>query len=171
MAHYGQLIDNEAKDFFNIKEKFRALLVKFFNNPIMLKLKTFNDHDMYVSEIRCLLSVQKRYVIAYAKEDGFSKGTLKRLEHINWENFQTRTLDESQLPKNLPLIQHVPNQLPGLDNVISKISSSETETVYSTNKFPLTITMLHPKKMSYNYQDKGTIASALETYQTILTWN
>lgn len=167
MAHYGELIETGEPT----REKFNLLIVKFYNNPVMIKLKSAGSHSMYVAKVRCLLSTQKRYLILYVREDGLQLGTPRYLKDLDWDNFQTRTLDELPLPANAPYVQYAPARLPGLDGAIAKVGATETETTYqATGEFPLVVTMLHPKKMSYNYQDKGSIVSALETYQTILTW-
>lgn len=167
MAHYGQLIDTgETK-----QDKFNSLLVQFYNNPVMVKLKTVNNHGMFVAKVHCLLSAQKRYIIAYVDRDMSPNGTHVRLDSLRWDNFQTRTLDEMEMPANTPYVQYAPKRIQGLDNAISKIDASNNSTTYqAVGEFPLTVTMIHPKKMSFNYQDKGTIVSALETFQTILTW-
>ena len=167
MANYGELIETGEPTM----EKFNSLLTKFYNDPVMIKLKTTGTHSMYVAKVQCMLSTQKRYIILYVDEDGYHPGSSRYLRDLDWVNFQTRTLDELPLPANTPYVQYAPIRLPGLDAVINKTNGTETDTTYNAvGEFPLVVTMLHPKKMSYNYQDKGSIVSALETYQTILTW-
>ena len=166
MAHYGQLIDAGEP----YKENFTRLLAKFYGNPILIKIDTANGYSMYVGRIQCLLAIEKRYLIVYLPEDSQPMGTLRSLAEMNWVNLQARTL-ESQFP-NATLIQYEPKRLPGLDVPIFLTKRENDETTYKPmgDDLPLVITMLTPKKLSYNYQDKGTIVSALETFQTILTW-
>ena len=162
MATYGKVLYNPEID-----SVYSAITI-FFNNPTMTKIKDVDNYSMYMSKTYCLLSNECRYLIAFVDKNNFDVGSFENLINLNWVSFQTRTLNDKH-----ELQSHSYNPKRGgiLDTTIYRNEKNEKTSVYNCDSLPIKITLLHTPKMTVNdYQDKGTIISALETYQTIVNF-
>jgi hypothetical protein len=139
----------------------------YFNHPIMVKTKDDKNYSMYMTKTYCLLSNMCRYIIVFVPKDNNPVNTKEKLSNLLWESLQTRTLTN-----NHTLLSHVyqPRKLNELNLPIHRLNVSDTSSTYSCNDLPITITILHQNNKN-EYQDKGNIIAALETYQTIITIN
>jgi hypothetical protein len=164
MAEYGQMIESYDP---NLDVMYMAF-AEYFNNPTMTKIKDVEKFSVYMSKTYCLLSRECRYLIAFINKDGRGIGTLEELKTMAWISFQTRTL-----PDKHELLPHSYTAKRGgsLDVEINRIKTGEKASTYTCSKLPITLTLLHPKKGSNYYQDKGSVIAALETYQTIININ
>lgn len=166
MSQLGQLINpyydprkNEVYEAFNL----------FFGNPAMEKIKNVNGFSVYMTKIHCLLGKTHRYLIVFVDQDLNPNGFSLRMEECEWISLQTRTLEENHDMKS-----HVFNvsRNSTLSQKIDIVSRDDEQTVYKAEVYPLIITLLNTKKNNvYQYQSKGTIISALETYQTIVSFS
>ena len=67
-------------------------------------------------------------------------------------------------------VEYQPKDRGFLNAVIKQISKDENMTTYRCEDFPIEIGLLRTTKDTYNeYAPSGTILSAIETYQTIVT--
>ena len=166
MAHYGVVID----EFASINEDIYKMFTNYFSNPLMTKMKNQeNKFSMYVSKAYCLLSKECMYIIVFTQIDNFPIGFEQKLENINWISLQTRTLTDQYDIKShgYTPVAHGP-----LLAKIERVNITKQASTYKCNDFPLIITLLHTdKKTSDVYQNKGTIIAALETWETIVTFN
>jgi len=163
MASYGELLETYSPDTERLYQKFSD----YFNHPTMHKIKDVNGHSMYMAKTYCLLSNECRYIVAFTKQDRLPPGSEQALRALPWVSLQTRTLaDKHELPSH----DYQPTRSSPLNKTITRVSRTRDVSVYSCEEFPLTVTLLHKEpNLPMEYQDKGTIITALETYQTIVT--
>lgn len=141
------------------------LFYEYFNNPTMIKIKDVGGFSMYMSKTYCLLSKECRYLVAFIPSDGAALKTPQQLQNLRWESFQTRTMEDRHI---LPPHHYTATRNTPLMAQIKRESLTGQASTYSCEKFPIVITLLH-KKSDNEYQDTGTVVSALETYETIIT--
>jgi hypothetical protein len=166
MTEYGQVINpyydprkNNAYDAF----------VKYFNNPILTKIKNVDNYSVYMTRIHTLLGNSYRYLILFVEIDvNVVFNTSKNMDEIKWVSLQTRTLEDYHDLKShtyQPVLKHPLNQK------IKNQNMNEKQSTYHSEDFPLVITLLHTRKDNvYEYQPTGTIISAIETFQTIINF-
>jgi hypothetical protein len=163
MANYGQQIDDYNPSHDHIYDIF----TKFLNDPTLYKVKDQDNCSVYMVKTYCLLSNECRYIVAIVNKDFNQKGAGELLKNMRWISLQTRTLQ----PKH-SLQSHSYTAIRGteLDAEINRINKNMEASTYKCDKLPIIITMLHGDKGINVFQDKGTVATALETYQTIITF-
>lgn len=164
MAHYGEMLDVYEPD----KEVIYQAFTAFFSNPTMTKIKDVGQFSMYMSKTYCLLNRDCRYLVAFVNRDGRAPGTPEEMRNTRWESFQTRTMPENH---QLPPHAYKAERGGPLDVPILRTEIGAEASTYSCERLGLTVTLLHTKKGPSEYQDRGTLVAALETYQTIVTFN
>ena len=162
MAHYGQLLDIFEPD----KDVMYKAIDLYFNHPIMVKIKNVNNHSMYMTKLYCMLNKECRYIIVFLPKDNINIGAKDNLINLRWVSLQTRTLPDKH---DLPVHGYQPKKEGNLNVVIYRSCQTEEASTYKCDSFPLIVTLLHTKKDSNQYQDRGNIIAALETYSTIIT--
>lgn len=171
MSKYGILLANENEDLYRD-------ISTYFNNPKLTKVKdsTINDNhfSIYVCKIsNCLLVNLCRYLVVMCKRDELPIGSIKSLRHIEWDIFQTRTLNSEYF--GYPDINfHSYSNRQRLGYPIVRKNIMDDVSVYEMipEKYPIVIKLLHtPKNTSLVYKDNGDLGAALETYETIITFN
>ena len=164
--NYGVPIDDFVPD----KEPIYDMFIEYFNDPVMKKVKNQNNLSMYVTKTYCLTSTTCRYIIAFISGDNSEIGHTKNLSELKWLSLQTRTLSE-----NFPNINthgYIPEEKGPLLSKINRKAITKDASTYNCVDYPLIITLLHnTKKNSDSYQSSGNIIIALETWNTIITWN
>jgi len=162
MANYGQVLDC-GLDYENMYKSFSD----YFANPLMTKIKNVDLFSMYASKTHCLLSRECRYILVFRDIDSKQLGSTENLRDINWKSIQTRTMADYH---NIPPHPYTAENKGPLREIISRVDKNDKHSTYTCNNFPIKISILHTKKKGmHDYQDKGTIISALETWQTIVT--
>lgn len=164
MAQYGQILDELESD----NEQMYKAFDDYFNHPTMVKIKDVNDHSMYMSKTYCLLSNECRYIIVFVTSDNMPKKSQASLLSLPWVSLQTRTLADNH---ELPPHGYQPRREGPLNVLITRTNVVNENTTYSCKEFPVTITLLPGKGGSREYQERGNIIAALETYQTIICLN
>ncbi len=108
--------------------------------------------------------------------DNSPLGTIKPLSQIKWISFQTRTLEGDILPNEYVQDYEKTNGLLLLkESNIKIVSRSKIKNVYLAESLPLQIELLHTVKgedtfisdASHEYADEGTVATALETFNSV----
>jgi len=169
MAQYGQILQdidyNEP-----VRNQMYNDFSDYFNQPMMSKTSNPDSvHSMYMCKAYCLLSNECRYIIAIIKDDKNPIGTEKPLKDLKWVSIQTRTLPSKE---NIRTHGYQPKMSGPLTTPIIRNNVQENASIYSCQKYPITVTMLHTlKKTADDYQPRGNIIAALETYNTIVTIN
>ena len=152
-------------------------LVEYFANPMMYKTDTKGEWAVYGVRFHCLLNTP-RYLVVITTRDLRLAGTgvpLGELRH--WVSLQTRTIkatDTSTLGSSLaayPGFVHSPRRFPALANAAIVLQDKDhRESRYDCAGLGLRVTLLHPSAHEDpGYRAEGTLLSALETYQTMLT--
>lgn len=164
MAQYGELLD----EFYDpVKDSIYALFSSYFENPLMTKLKDVTGHSMYICKIHALLGIEFRYVIIFVYKDEVPFGTQIRLSNLPWLSLQTRSLQEEH---NIPYHTYIPRRLQGLEQKISLIHKDFQQYKYKVENLPLIITLLPKTKNDMEYNNNGTLVTAIETYHTIISF-
>ena len=161
MAHYGQVLE----DITTSKGVMLGHFDDYFNHPVMIKIKDVQGHSMYMRKTHCLLSKECRYIIAFTKADGMPPYAKERLIDLDWVSLQTRTLADKH---DIPSHSYQPRAEGPLNVKITRTGMNEKQSTYDCEDFPITVVMLNPKEGLNEYQQKGNIIAALETYNTII---
>jgi len=169
MSQYGEILDGGYEP---EKDYVYKLFVNYFNNPIMTKIKDEgNNYSLYASKVYCLLSKECRYIIAITNKDQYRVGTTEELLTMKWVSLQTRTLKE-EFKTKVDFHGYEAKAEGPLTAVIRRVKVEDSSSTYLCQDLPITITLLHnERKKSYSYQDKGTVIAALETWETIITFD
>lgn len=159
---HGEMLDTFDPN----KESLYEAFDTYFNYPTMTKIKDVKNYSVYMSKTYCLLSNECRYIIVFVSNDSMPTRTQERLIKLKWDSLQTRTLPDQH---SLPPHGYQPRRLSALNVVIRRDKVQPEASTYTCDDLPIMVTLLHTKNGSNDYQDKGTVVSALETYQTIIT--
>jgi len=143
-------------------------VAKFFNNPIMSKFKDADTYSIYICKIKCYFLTEYRYLLAFVEKNDFPLDSKELLSNIKWEVFQTRMLSDNY---TYPQHEYMPNMNKFLSCKITQIRNDEHAATYTCDELPLVVTLLHKKAGVNEFQPKGTLVAALETYRTIITFN
>jgi hypothetical protein len=161
MSQFGRLIENDINT-----ENLYSGFVEYFKNPIMTKIKNENNLSIYMCKTYCLLGNECRYLVAMIKQDPYNVGTNVELSDLQWVCFQTRTMGNiSEMNSHI----YDAKRNTSLNCKIVSFNQDEKCVQYDCVDFPVVITLLKTKKMTTDYIKEGTLLSALETYQTIIT--
>lgn len=166
MAHYGEILD---ASYYPDRDVIYPLFTKYFGDLTMTKIKDVGGYSMYAAKIHCLLSTENRYVIIFVKDDKLPMGNLEQLRNFRWETLQTRSLNDNHgiAPQN-----YKPRRMPELMVPIQLVNKNKKQYEYNCEKYPqLNITMLARKNDEMEYQPRGTIVTAIETYSTVFTFS
>jgi hypothetical protein len=161
MSTYGLVIDDEVEhtsllDYFD----------DYFNHPTLYKIKDIDiKFSLYMVKTYCLLNTQCRYIIMIVPFDTNSVNFPLKMRDVDWVSLQTRELSENH---KIPSHNYQPSSFLPLNKKIERIEQNESMSTYICKDYPLTIKLLQKKGMN-EFQSKGTIITALETYQTIIT--
>jgi len=161
MAQYGEILDAYEPD----KDRMYKVFEDYFGNPTLTKMKDVNGNSMYITKIACLLGNECRYLICFVLIDGFPVETKRPLSDMRWLSLQTRSLTERY---NLPSHTYKTIREGPLYAVINRTDVTSEASTYKCDAFPIVVTLLH-KKGESDYQSRGNIVAALETYSTIIT--
>lgn len=161
--NYGELLGTYDPE----KDIVYSEISNYFNNPLMSKVKDVSNYSMYISKVHCLLRKDYRYIICFVPVDKYNVGNKLHLSDLHWISFQTRTLTETY--EELPYHKYKPIRNNFSNIEIKILEKDNSKFTYTCKDLPINITLLTPNKSSF-YQDKGCIAAALETYNTILNF-
>ena len=174
---YGRFIDqklsnlNYSKKNFvkNKHEKIKELYLnfsKYYLDPVLMKMQNTENYSIYMIGIQCLTSIENRYLIVSTQRDMFPIKTRKNLSELKWLWFETRTTKNKE---NLSVYSYNPKRGTPLDETISRIEVTKYSSIYKAENSPIRIEIFNTEKMNLPYKKKGTIVSALETFQTAIS--
>ena len=163
-SKYGVMLSNYDPT----KEYVYKSFVDYYNNPIMSKIKNDNQFSVYMCKTTCLLMNKCRYLIATINKDNYQIGTRFNLNEIDWENFQTRVFVGKY---DVPVHSFEPIEKPPMDSKIIEYDKNEIITSYNCIHFGIKVHLLHTKENNiFEYSPIGKLSSALETYNSIITF-
>ena len=162
--NHGQLFTDYTPEQDYIYESFAY----YFDNPLMVKTKDVDNYSMYICKIHCLLNKDYRYIILFTDQDTNINGFKKPLKDLKWVSFQTRTLSDHH--PNLIQHNYTPKRQHPFTSEINAIKRDKEGVTYHAKDLNILILLLTQEKESKFYQNKGSIASAFETYNTIISF-
>ena len=90
------------------------------------------------------------------------------LSKLSWISFQTRTLEDRH---GVDSHSYQPKMEGPLVAQLTRKTTEQNMSTYVCEAFPIEVHLLHKKKdVQTEYQPKGNIISAIETFQTIITF-
>lgn len=157
------------------KEKVYKLIENFYDNPKMVKVgdDSGTGKSIYACKIFSLLSVDNRYIIAITPKDDIPIGFMRWLKDLEWECFQTRSIRDYP-HKFKTSHKYTVTTVKKTGEYLTPFyvrSRAKEACEYVSNDLPLLITLLNSGKSIYTFGNEGTLVSALETFNTILTFN
>lgn len=133
----------------------------------MTKLKDINGYSMYITKMDAQLGIEFRYIIVFVLQDEARIGTGERMDKLKWQSLQTRTLKDDH---RLPIHMYFPQRLPMLDKKITMVHRDDKQYRYKVAELPLNVTLLPTgSSKGIEYNPTGSLVTALETYQTIVS--
>jgi len=164
MSQYGYKLDQSYNPNHDIVYR---LFATYFDNPTLYKIDDRENHSIYAVRIYCLLGAEYRYLMAIVDIDSNAKNTSYPLSSLRWKALQTRTLTEYH---EIPTVTYNIKRKEPFNSPITVKNRSKTHTEYTHDTYPFTVTLLHkPNSSEYEYPNKGTITTSLETFSTIIT--
>jgi hypothetical protein len=163
MAYYGELLDETYNP---DHELVYPMFTRYFNNPLMRKIKDIDKYSMYMSKIQSYLDIEYRYLIVFVLKDDVPVNTEKFLNNLAWKCLQTRTLTDNH---NIPVHSYIPKRYSDLDQKITIQEKTQQNYTYNVENLPIKISLL-PKNKGLDYSPTGSVTSALETYHTIINF-
>ena len=164
MSRYGQIIENIDLN----KENIYTVMLDYFGDMQMTKIKDENMYSFYYSKIATLLKNGNRYLIVIVNRDNNPLDSNLNLSSLQWLCLQTRTLDDFH---NISKQQYTPKKNEIFNSRITIRNRNQNLSEYTSEKFPnVLITLLHVQNVEYEYPNEGTLIAALETFRTIITF-
>ncbi len=140
-------------------------MVQYFDYPTLVKFKDENGKSLYVAKVSSMLLNSSRYIFAVCKQDIVPLLSTMPLTNLQWISFMTRTLetDIAYAPK----IKYKPKL--EKSDVLTLIFTDEKTYQYSSNVFTnIKVTLLCTG--SSIYPQRGSVGSALETFESVITF-
>lgn len=147
------------------KQNFYNLILEYFNDPLLVKIKDMNNKSYYGIKYNSLLLNENKYLIVVTNLCSSSE---KRLKDISWSQLQLRSLPLKNEFSNLPSISQNFNRSFRLQIPLHISKRTEELSTYTIEDFPFELHLIHKKKILYEYPNEGNLISALETAQTLL---
>ena len=155
----------------NIQNMIRQKINNVFSNFLMTKVEQFNEYGIYKALVDALTTGDSKYIVAVVPNDNLQIGSERLLSSLNWVCFQTRTTDNVRREFNNIEVYPQSYFINSSNNVadpVKLVDEKRTHFLYRPDNLPLKIEVLKLSG-SDNFASRGTVLSALELYQTILT--
>lgn len=169
---YGSEIDRDPS-----KTPIYNIINQFFGNPQMTKIKNIMDpedgeYSLYYCRVESQLGGNNyRYLVAISPVDNRPKGKAISLINLEWDSFQTCTLEELH---QIPIHRYSavkPVEMTSVDTGMTKINGDVDETIYFCNSLPLQVTIIHSGNIdSITCPDKADLLQGLQSFQTVISW-
>lgn len=147
--------------------KIRNVINTYYDSPIMQKMKNDMDKSVYMCRLQSMLLHDHRYLIAVCPIDDSPIGVRTRINDLSWECLQARILENEDY---MTIYQH--SYETKRDSIflmeMKRTFQSEEYSIYESSNHQIEITLLNTVQDKYEYPDKGTLLSCLETFQTII---
>ena len=165
MEKYGTVFD---KNFNLKKDRFRNLIVQYYQNPTLQKVKNTGTQSVYMAKVDNNLLTESQYIVATCNRDNESIGIMISLENLYWNSFQTRYLKNANA---IPFTYTIPKDKK-FNILLELVERQEKISKYRVqNHKSVFISLLHSNQNLYEYPSTGTLLTALETFKTIITFN
>lgn len=165
VSNYGKLLGTVDLE----KENIYTLFVNYFDNITLTKVKNQENLGVWMARINSMLKKGYYYLIAITENDDENIGSTKSLEDIEWTCLQTKNLEEYH---NLPTQGYTIKREDPFNSKIEINKRDKKFSEYTCSKFPsVKITLIHTKDIEYEFSNSGTINAAIETFNTLITFN
>lgn len=161
MAQYGYIIDSDLQ---SDKRDVYAMFSQYFGNPALTKVRDERLYSTYAVKLNVYLR-ENRYLMLITTKDENQIGAMFPFDDIKWEALQTRSTNSEFECGNFTYIPS--NKAPFSSRIYLK-ERQDKRTTYTSKDYPLSACLIHTGKSKYEYPNLGTLASALESYQTII---
>lgn len=148
-------------------------ILEYFGDLIVTKLRDTPEtqsspaYSLYYARIGCLLCIDDRYLVIVVEGKSYPIGHQTYLSSLNWTSFQTRTIDKA--PKDLKTQQSKSKITPIISSKIKLAEKRSDRYVYFTDNAPVRVELLFTKNDD-SYAEFGTIQSALDTYNCVVSF-
>ena len=156
-----ELFSTEHQFFYN-------LIAEYYDNPILYRVREEPHLCMYGVQLPTQFLNQKFYIMCTTPHLEENKLPLNELP---WNSFQVRTSTNDKY-SNLPVIHYTPkNDVKFQIPLVISSRNSEISRYTTKKQSILNVSLLHAKGLEYEYNNEGTLKSALETKQTIFQFS
>ena len=159
---------------FQEKLAVQQAIVSYFGDLVLTKVKQTqpqNQHSpsyaLYYAKIGCMLCIEDRYVIVVVEQDPYPVGSQNYLSEVNWVSFQTRTIEKPPAQLKAQQLKSAITQT--IMDKIKLYEKRQDRNVYMSSTLPLKIELLYTSEDDM-YSENGTVQSALDTYNCVLTF-
>lgn len=155
----------------SITDMIRQKINSMYSNFIMTKVGQYENYGIYKALVDSYTAGPSKYIVAIVPNDVTPLGGKKPLSALKWDSFQTRTT--TSLLKEFNNIEVHPQayritQENNISDNINLIDERRSHYIYVAENLPLKIEILKIKPEDV-FSSKGTVTSALELYQTVVT--
>ena len=163
MAEYGESIDGSDMQRMDVYNYF----VNYFGNPLMKKIKNLNGgYTMYCCKIKSMLTKDKKYIFVIINPQQTPDLEELYLQDIYWDIIQTRMIEDHH---NVPV--HSYQIKPSVPHPIKVFEKNDDAYKYTCQKFPnIIVNLMFTKNQTRVYGDRGDLGLAVETYNTIISF-
>ena len=152
------------------KEFLYQLLDRYYDSPMLLKIRDDPEFSMYGVQLPCFLLNEKRFLILLCPRDAFYKNSRRSMKDLRWVSLQARSLNDPDMA-SLPLHTYQIKRDVQYALPLTIFHRSVQVSSYRLDEYPLEVSLLHARSNNeFEYPKEGTLVSALETFQTILQW-
>lgn len=149
-----------------LQENLYQIFYNYYDDPIMTRISTSEKETVFAVEIPSLLLSEKRFLILNSHRKYHHEKV--SMSSIFWHSLQVRTVGTTtNFPKVDKHIFSVKREPIYYTKLYIKERSEDIST-YSSDLNGIHVSLLHTKKLKFEYPNEGTLISALETYQTIV---
>jgi hypothetical protein len=133
----------------------------------MQKIKNLNGgYTMYCCKIKSMLTKDKKYIFLIINSQNTPDSDQTYLGDISWDILQTRTIEENY---NVPV--HSYQIKPSPPHPIKVFEKNDDAYKYTCQTFPnIIVSLMFTKNQTRVYGDRGDLGLAIETYNTIISF-
>jgi hypothetical protein len=158
------------------KSYIRKAFSELYKGVIMTKTSEWNQepygvYGIYKARLNSYTMGDMNIIIAIVPEDDLPLGTRKLIDSLEWVSFQTRVMTNVKKDLNGFNLQMQNYMIKGdsiLNDRIKAIKETHTKMIYNTSNLPLKVEILKLNEDD-TFSEEGSIMSALEVFQTIIT--
>ena len=152
---------------FNIKEE----LIKYFNNKILIKAKHHNIFGIYYSKINTQQYNKNKFIVVTVPYDNSNIGTTVKLDKLNWNTFQTRTLEQKDIPIHFDIIPlhnyNLTYYEPFRKINLKLIKQQDLSCTYVSSMYNIK-SILYAPDIYYNPPNETNLWSLIESFQCMI---
>jgi len=155
----------------SITDMTRKKINDMYSNFIMTKVGQYENYGIYKALVDSYTAGPSKYIVAIVPNDVTPIGGQKPLSVLRWESFQTRTTTNLSREFNGVEVHPQAYRITQENNIsdnINLMDERRTHYIYVAENLPLKIEILKMKQDDV-FSSKGTVTSALELYQTVVT--